>query len=348
MHLLKEGCVSSEGNCHGWSVRWLISHGGHRPVTASLQKRTVYGGQWRFYQSQELIMETVQKFGRTSFIALVRLFACGKKRWTRSSTQKLLEKYTCRCIHKLFRTTRLLPDLRQDLVKNGCIYWRWWFHHAKRIARSNWQTYNQLTRFENMGENTILTGKTMVNEEQTGSITAGAGPDWKIILRKLVSASFKVRHSMKFISSHCNSSAENIFWPFAIRRLKEQRYESFLKASEKKLIPLAWPKSGNSTRQQNKTDSGSHFFLPCRHHRADRCNRRTIRFGRQPLYRNRKAWSDLDGSGTFPGIFPSKIGAVSSCSSQWVKMKPVNESYFLKPDIDKAVRSQRSRSDCQF
>ncbi len=181
-------------------------------------------------------METVQKFGALLFIALA-FIACGKKD-EHAHHAEVVEKYTCPMHPQVVQDKPgSCPICGMDLVKmgastgaDGSI-----MLNESQIKLANITT--TFTRFENMGENTILTGKLLVNEEQT-----------------------------EVISSRVQGRIEKLYFKETGQRIVQgqaQRYESFLKASEKKLILFGMTKDQvTQLAQRKKTDSRITFLSP--------------------------------------------------------------------------------------
>ena len=122
-----------------------------------------------------------------------------------------------------------------------------------------------LTHFESMGENTILTGKLMVNEEQTEVISSRVQGRIEKLFFKEVGQ--KVTHGQALYEIYSEPlltlQQEYLLAIRQFEELKEKRYESFLKASEKKLILFGMTKEQVVRLAQKKeTNSRITFLAP--------------------------------------------------------------------------------------
>ena len=122
-----------------------------------------------------------------------------------------------------------------------------------------------LTRFENMGENTILTGRLRVNEEQTEMVSSRVQGRIEKLYIKEVGQQVKQGQALYEIYSEQLLTLQQEYL-LALRQFeefKEPRYESFLKASEKKLILFGMTQGQvDLLTKQKKTDSRITFVAP--------------------------------------------------------------------------------------
>src|SRR5258708_722022 len=209
-------------------------------------------------------METIQKFGAFLFIALA-FIACGKKN-EHAQHSKVAEKYTCPMHPQVVQDKPgSCPICGMNLVKmgastgsDGSI-----MLNESQVKLANITT--TLTRFENMGENTILTGKLLVNEEQTEVISSRVQGRIEKLFFKEVGQRIARGQGLYEIYSEPLLTLQREYL-LALRQfeeLKEQRYESFLKASEKKLILFGMTKDQvTQLAQRKKTDSRITFLSP--------------------------------------------------------------------------------------
>ncbi len=209
-------------------------------------------------------METVQKFGALLFIALA-FIACGKKD-EHAHHAEVVEKYTCPMHPQVVQDKPgSCPICGMDLVKmgastgaDGSI-----MLNESQIKLANITT--TFTRFENMGENTILTGKLLVNEEQTEVISSRVQGRIEKLYFKETGQRIVQGQALYEIYSEPLLTLQREYL-LALRQfeeLKEQRYESFLKASEKKLILFGMTKDQvTQLAQRKKTDSRITFLSP--------------------------------------------------------------------------------------
>jgi len=122
-----------------------------------------------------------------------------------------------------------------------------------------------LTRFESMGENTILTGRLMVNEEQTEVVSSRVQGRIEKLYVKEVGQKVMQGQALYHIYSEPLLTLQQEYF-LALRQfeeLKEKRYESFLKAAEKKLILFGMTREQVTMLAQRQTpDSRITFLAP--------------------------------------------------------------------------------------
>jgi Cu(I)/Ag(I) efflux system membrane fusion protein len=151
-----------------------------------------------------------------------------------------------------------LIKVEKSTVANGSI-----MLSESQIRLANITT--TLTRFENMGENTILTGKLTVNEEQTEIISSRVQGRIDKLYFKEVGQQVRQGQALYEIYSEQLLTLQQEYL-LALRQfeeLKDQRYESFLKAAEKKLILFGMTKDQvEKLAKQKKTDSRITFVAP--------------------------------------------------------------------------------------
>jgi len=163
---------------------------------------------------------------------------CGKKD-EHAQHQEESTKYTCPMHPQVIRDKPgTCPICGMNLVKmdasigaDGSI-----MLSESQIKLANITT--ALARFENIGEKTILTGKLMVNEEQTEVVSSRIqGRIEKLYFKEVGQRVVQGERLYEIYSEPLLTLQEEYL--LALRQfeeLKEKRYESFLKASEKKLI----------------------------------------------------------------------------------------------------------------
>ena len=122
-----------------------------------------------------------------------------------------------------------------------------------------------LTRLENMGENFILTGKLIVNEEQTEIVSSRVqGRIEKLFFKEVGQRVNKGQALYEIYSeSLLTIQQEYLLSLRQFEELKSLRYESFVTSSEKKLILFGMTKEQiRLLAQQNKTNSRITFLAP--------------------------------------------------------------------------------------
>ena len=209
-------------------------------------------------------MKTIQKFGALLFIAFA-FIACVKKDEYAQHIEAA-EKYTCPMHPQIVQDKPgTCPICGMDLVKmgastgaDGSI-----MLNESQIKLANITT--TLTRFENMGENTILTGKLMVNEEQTEVISSRVqGRIDKLYFKEVGQRIMQGQTLYEIYSEPLLTLQQEYLLAFRqFEELKEQRYESFLIASEKKLVLFGMTKEQvGQLAQRKKADSRVTFHSP--------------------------------------------------------------------------------------
>ena len=203
-------------------------------------------------------------YGLLLFIALV--FAmCGKKD-EHAQHEERTTRYTCPMHPQIVQDKPgPCPICGMDLVKmnastgaNGSI-----MLSESQIKLANITT--MLTRFESMGENTILTGRLMVNEEQTEVISSRVqGRIEKLYFKEVGQRVVRGEKLYEIYSEPLLTLQQEYL--LALRQfeeLKEKRYESFLKASERKLGLFGMTKEQvGELAKRKKADSRITFLAP--------------------------------------------------------------------------------------
>ena len=122
-----------------------------------------------------------------------------------------------------------------------------------------------LTREEKMGENSILTGKLMVNEEQTEIVSSRVQGRIEKLFFKEVGQRVNKGQALYEVYSESLLTLQQEYL-LAIRQfeeLKSPRYESFVSSSEKKLLLFGMTKEQIAKlAKQKKTDSRITFLAP--------------------------------------------------------------------------------------
>ena len=180
--------------------------------------------------------------------------------------QTTVVKYTCPMHPQIIRDKPgTCPICGMDLVKmggsaneDGSI-----MLNESQIRLANITT--TLTRFENMGENTILTGKLMVNEEQTEVISSRVqGRIEKLYFKEAGQRVTRGQALYEIYSEPLLSLQQEYL--LALRQFEEfkgPRYESFLKAIEKKLLLYGMTRSQiEQLAKEKKTNSRILFQSP--------------------------------------------------------------------------------------
>ncbi len=207
-------------------------------------------------------MKTLSTYTILLFVAL-SLSMCGKKN-EHVQHGEIADKYTCPMHPQIIQETPgTCPICGMDLVKMGA--------SAKAdgsimLSESQIRLANittTLTRFENMGENTIITGKLVVDEEQTEVISSRvAGRIEKLYFKEVGQWVMKGQALYEIYSEPLLTLQQEYL--LALRQfeeLKQNRYESFLKASEKKLMLFGMTRDQiDKLSQQKRTDSRITFF----------------------------------------------------------------------------------------
>lgn len=181
-------------------------------------------------------MRTTFNFWIIILIAMIGM-ACSNKD-QHSEQQASADKYTCPMHPQVIQDKPgTCPVCGMDLVKasttsdNGSIMLT-----ETQIRLANITT--TLTRVENIGENTVLTARLMVDEEQTEVVSSRVAGRIEKLYFKELGQKVKVGQPLYEIYSEQLLTLQQEYL-LALRQfevLKEARYESFVKASEKKLI----------------------------------------------------------------------------------------------------------------
>lgn len=207
-------------------------------------------------------MKTSLKFSVLLSIALV-FNNCGKKDEHAQHAEAAV-KYTCPMHPQIIQDKPgTCPICGMDLVKmdpsagaDGSI-----MLNESQIKLANITT--TLTRFENMGENTLLTGRLMVNEEQTEVVSSRVEGRIEKLYFKEVGQ--KVMQGQAFYEIYSESlltlQQEYLLAARQFEELKEERYRSFLNASEKKLILFGMTKEQVRQLAEGKTANSRIVFL---------------------------------------------------------------------------------------
>lgn len=209
-------------------------------------------------------MKTVLRLSIFLAIAMV-MFSCGKKD-EHGQHVVAAEKYTCPMHPQIVQDKPgTCPICGMDLVKmsastgaDGSI-----MLNESQIKLANITT--TLTRKESMGENTYLTGKLMVNEEQTEVVSSRVQGRIEKLYFKEVGQRVVQGQALYDVYSEPLLTLQQEYL-LALRQfeeLKAERYESFLKASEKKLILFGMTKMQvDQLAQRKSTNSRITFSSP--------------------------------------------------------------------------------------
>ncbi len=191
------------------------------------------------------------------------LFSCVKKD-EHAQHQAVAEKYTCPMHPQIIQDKPgTCPICGMDLVKmsastaaDGSI-----MLNESQIKLANITT--TLTHLENMGENSILTGKLLVNEEQTEIVSNRVPGRIEKLFFKEVGQ--RVNKGQAFYEIYSESlltlQQEYLLAVRQFEELKSPRYESFVKSSEKKLILFGMTKEQIKQLAQQKTTYSRITFL---------------------------------------------------------------------------------------
>lgn len=175
---------------------------------------------------------------RIPFFLVMTMLSCGKK-GEHPQHVDATEKYACPMHPQIVQDKPgTCPICGMDLVKmgasagaDGSI-----MLNESQIRLANITT--TLSHFESMGENTYLTGKLMVNEEQTEVISSRVQGRVEKLYFKEVGQRIAQGQELYGIYSEplLTLQQEYLLSLRQFEELKAERYESFLKASKKKLI----------------------------------------------------------------------------------------------------------------
>lgn len=198
------------------------------------------------------------------FIALA--FSMCSTKDEHAQHQEATTKYTCPMHPQIIQDKPgTCPICGMDLVKmdittgvDGSV-----MLNESQIKLANITT--TLTRFESMGENTLLTGRLMVNEEQTEVISSRVqGRIEKLYFKEVGQRVVRGQKLYEIYSEPLLTLQQEYL--LAVRQfeeLNEKRYESFLRASERKLILFGMTKEQvDQLAQRKKTDSRITFLAP--------------------------------------------------------------------------------------
>ncbi len=197
-------------------------------------------------------------------IALI-LSMCGKKN-EHTHLQETVTKYTCPMHPQIIQDKPgACPICGMDLVKvnastgdQGTI-----MLSESQIKLANITT--TLTQFESMGANTILTGKLVVNEEQAAVVSSRVEGRIEKLFFKEEGQRVEQNQSLYEIYSESLLTLQREYL-LALRQLeelKDQRYVSFLNASEKKLLLLGMTQAQvRGLAQRKSTESKITFLAP--------------------------------------------------------------------------------------
>jgi len=179
-------------------------------------------------------MKSLLKF--TMIILLMFAVACGNKNEQASQTSE--EKYTCPMHPQVVQDKPgSCPICGMDLVKMGAASADASIMlNESQIRLANITT--TLSRLENIGESTVLNGRLMINEEQTEVVSSRVpGRIEKLYFKEVGQRVGKGQPLFEIYSEQLLTLQQEYL--LALRQLdelKQPRYESFVKASEKKLF----------------------------------------------------------------------------------------------------------------
>jgi membrane fusion protein, copper/silver efflux system len=197
----------------------------------------------------------------TSLLLLILAFAC-----TQNKDYASHDQYTCPMHPQVIQDKPgTCPICGMDLVKmsastadDGSIMLT-----ESQIKLANITT--TFTRMEKMGENSILTGKLMVNEEATEIVSSRVQGRIEKLFFKEVGQRVNKGQALYELYSESLFTLQQEYL-LAVRQLEELktfRYESFVTSSEKKLILFGMTKEQiKQLAQQKKTTSRITFLAP--------------------------------------------------------------------------------------
>jgi len=198
---------------------------------------------------------------RTSMLLLILVFACTQKKDHVDNNQ-----FTCPMHPQVIQDKPgTCPICGMDLVKmsastadDGSIMLT-----ESQIKLANITT--TFTRMEKMGENSILTGKLMVNEEATAIVSSRVQGRIEKLFFKEVGQRVNKDQVLYEVYSESLLTLQQEYL-LAIRQfeeLKSPRYESFVSSSEKKLLLFGMTKEQIAKlAKQKKTGSRISFLAP--------------------------------------------------------------------------------------
>ena len=210
-------------------------------------------------------MKVIVTIGLLIIFGTLQLISC-KKKDDHDQHRVAVEKYTCPMHPQVIQDKPgTCPICGMDLVKmsastaaDGSI-----MLNESQIKLANITT--TLTREEKMGENSILTGKLMVNEEQTEIVSSRVQGRIEKLFFKEVGQLVNKGQALYEVYSESLLTLQQEYL-LAIRQfeeLKSPRYESFVSSSEKKLLLFGMTKEQVvRLSKQKKTDSRITFLAP--------------------------------------------------------------------------------------
>ena len=210
-------------------------------------------------------MKAIVNIGLLIIFGTLLLISC-KKKADHEQHMVTVEKYTCPMHPQVIQDKPgTCPICGMDLVKmsastaaDGSI-----MLNESQIKLANITT--TLTREEKMGENSILTGKLMVNEEQTEVVSSRVQGRIEKLFFKEVGQRVNKGQALYEVYSESLLTLQQEYL-LAIRQfeeLKSPRYESFVSSSEKKLLLFGMTKEQIAKlAKQKKTDSRITFLAP--------------------------------------------------------------------------------------
>lgn len=210
-------------------------------------------------------MKAIVNIGLLIVFGTLLLISC-KKKDDHDQHKVAVEKYTCPMHPQVIQDKPgTCPICGMDLVKmsastaaDGSI-----MLNESQIKLANITT--TLTREEKMGENSILTGKLMVNEEQTEIVSSRVQGRIEKLFFKEVGQRVNKGQALYEVYSESLLTLQQEYL-LAIRQfeeLKSPRYESFVSSSEKKLLLFGMTKEQIAKlAKQKKTDSRITFLAP--------------------------------------------------------------------------------------
>ena len=210
-------------------------------------------------------MKALINIGLLIIFGTLLLISC-KKKDDHDQHTVTVEKYTCPMHPQVIQDKPdTCPICGMDLVKmsastaaDGSI-----MLNESQIKLANITT--TLTREEKMGENSILTGKLMVNEEQTEIVSSRVQGRIEKLFYKEVGQQVNKGQALYEVYSESllTLQQEYLLAVHQFEELKSPRYESFVSSSEKKLLLFGMTKEQIAKlAKQKKTDSRITFLVP--------------------------------------------------------------------------------------